>query len=216
MVKNDSEEKENSRELKKIWTKKFNLFLSNYFNWFIFLIVVLILVLGFFYLLKPKYEQTVQYVNIINQQGALDFEAKKAELAKIKELLSTYQNLDKASIDKMNYITPVIQNKEELFTEINYLVAKSQLTLQSVSLAEAGSYQDRGIFKAAASKNNLAGKIEVVSINLSVLGTDYGAFKNFLSVLENNLRLMDVVNLSFNPSGQSTNLTLNVYYLKAQ
>jgi hypothetical protein len=144
----------------------------------------------------------------------LDFEAKKAELARLKDLLAVYNSLDKKNIDKINFIAPVKQNKEELFTEINYLVSKSQLVLLSVALSGGGAYQDRGIFKNTTEKNNQAEKIESVSVNLSISGTDYSAFKALLDLLENNLRLIDVTSLSFDPKSESTTLTMDVYYLK--
>jgi Tfp pilus assembly protein PilO len=214
MAKNNPEEKEDNLEAKKIMTKKINFFLSNYSNWFIFLVAITIIVFGFFSLLKPKYEQISRYLEIINQQGALDYDSKKAELAKMKDLLNVYNGLDKKNIDKINFIAPVKQNKEELFTEINYLVAKSQLVLLSVALSGPVVYQDRGIFKNATEKNNQAEKIEAVSVNLSISGTDYNTFKTFLDLLENNLRLIDVTSLSFDPKSESTSLTMDVYYLK--
>jgi hypothetical protein len=208
------EEKEGEAETKKIFTKKMNKFLNDYFKWIVAFIVLIILVFGFFALVFPKYQQTVRYINMANEQGKSDYEAKNTELTKIKELLSSYDGIDKKYIDKVNAIAPFKKNKEELFSEINYLISKNQLFLQSVSLGEIGAYQDNSSLGIDGAAGAIAGNVEAVSIEIAVTGTNYESFKNLLSALENNLRLMDVVTVSFSPVGKTTSLTINTYYTK--
>jgi Tfp pilus assembly protein PilO len=208
------EEKEGELEAKKILIKKLNKFFSDYFKWLIVLVVAVIFTSGYFFLLAPKYRQTAKYVSVIGRQEALDLEAKKSELAKIKELAEAFKKIDKKYIEKINAIAPVKKNKEELFSEINYLVSQSGLFLQSVSLAEGGDYRDLGLVNPGAGDAATSKKIEMVGISLMVRGADYKAFKNFLANLENNLRIMDVANISFDPSGQAVTLTVNTYYTK--
>lgn len=201
-------------ETKKILTRKLNKFLNDYFNRIIILVVIIIFIFGFFFLIQPKYVQTIKYVNLINKQEKSDFQTKNEELKKIKELLSVYSSIDHKYVDKVNAIAPVKKNKEELFSEINYLVSRNQLFLQSVSLEDLPGYQDKNLLAINAADARLAEDIQSVNIVLSVRGTDYEAFKNFLSALENNLRLMDVVSVDFDPIAKTTDLVINTYYTK--
>lgn len=213
MPKKDLEEKEGETEARKIWTKKINKFLSDYFNWVVALMVAAIFIFGFFFLLVPKYNQTVKYVDIFSQKGEADVQAENSELAEIKSLLRAYAGVDPARLSQISAIAPVKKNKEELFSEINYLVSRSQLSLQSVSLSEISDYSDLGLVPPSPADSALISNLQEVSINLSVNGADYEVFKNFLASLENNLHLMDVVNLSFSP-GSAVSLTINTYYAK--
>jgi hypothetical protein len=206
-------EKEEDLEAKKLWLKKTNKFLSDYFNFIIVFIVASIFIFGFFFLLKPKYEQTVRYINILSRQEQFDYQAKKDELDKIKELLAAYEGISPKLLDQVKAVAPVRKNKEELFPEINYLVSKNQLFLQSVSLSSVSGYQSEVSLPATAAQVRAAENIESVALTLSVLGTDYAALKNFLTSLENNLHLMDVANVTFSPGG-AINLTINTYYSK--
>jgi len=58
------------------------------------------------------------------------------------------------------------------------------------------------------------GGLSRVKIILGLSGVDYGSIKNFLSILENNLRLINVTDLNFTASGGSAKLVLEAYYLK--
>ncbi|MDD4901778.1 MAG: hypothetical protein PHE24_01450 [Patescibacteria group bacterium] len=214
MAQKSPEEIEGNIEEKKIRTKQFNKFFSDYFNWIVGGVVVAIFIIGFFVLLLPKYGQTVDYLNISNQQEILDASAKRDELSKIQQLLTAYNKIDKQYIDKVNAIAPVIKNKEELFSELNYLVSVNQLFLQSISLSSTATYQDQNIVPIAPQEKAISGSLETVNIVLSVKGTTYESFKNLLSDLENNLRLMDVLSIKFSPSGQTTSLIINAYYSK--
>jgi Tfp pilus assembly protein PilO len=213
MIKNDYGEKEAEIEIRKIWTKKLNKFLNDYFSWVIIGATAAVCILGFFFLLLPEYVQTTKYITAINQREKLDYQEKNSELTKIKDLLDIYAGIDQKYLSKMSSVAPIKKNKEELFSEINYLVSKNQLFLVAVSLSDEGTYQT-GLLPEIPAEVQTAAGIEAVTINLSVRGTDYEAFKNFLASLENNLHLMDVQSVVFDPVGKSTGLTLSTYYFK--
>jgi hypothetical protein len=207
------EEQGGSAETSKLWVREFNKFLSDYFRWIVIAIVVIIFVFGYFILLKPKYDQTISYIGILNQRDQVDFDAKNNELNRIKTLINDYKSIDKNYIDKMSIVAPVIKNKEELFSEINYLVSRNQLFLQSISLSEFGGYADNNLVAMNAAGQNVSGNIRSITVSISVLGTDYQGLKDFLAVVENNLHLMDVPTLTFDQSGNSTVMTINTYYV---
>ncbi|MFA5247765.1 MAG: hypothetical protein WC415_00765 [Patescibacteria group bacterium] len=189
----------------KLIKRKINKFFSDYFNWLVLIVVLIILASGYFVILKPRYDQAMTIINIFSQQEALDFENKKNELEKIKELLASYGEVDSKYKEKISSIAPVRKNKEEIFSEINRLISRNGLLFQEISLSTGGS----NIFSTADDPN-----LETVTINFSVLGADYEAFKNFLSAMENNLPLLDILNLSFSPSSRTASFVVNTYYLK--
>ena len=214
MRNKDFAEQEETSESRRIWIKKLNKFLSDYFRWLVVAIVAVVLASSYFLLLKPKYDQTMNHLNLANRQEQADFNAKNEELKKVKALLDAYAGIDPNYLDKVKAIAPAVQNKEELFSEINYLVSRNQLFLQSVSLSEVGGYGGSNLVAETPADKEIAGKIRSVTVSLSVAGADYQGLKNFLAALENNLRLMDVTSLSFSPGGGSTILSFITYYVK--
>lgn len=213
LVENKKEER--SKQL----ARELNRFLGSYFKWLVFSVVIVIFLAGYFSLLRPKYDQTMNLINIINRQEQLDFAAKNEELQKIKDLLKIYASIDKKYVDKVMAIAPVKKNKEELFSEINYLVARNGLFTNGVSLSQGSSYSDlQAKMEALAGTRPkdyfTSGDLEAVTVSFVVQGTDYDTFKRFLSSVESNLRLMDVISIGFDPNGKSATLVINVYYTK--
>jgi len=213
MAQKNSEE-DGGVEVRKIRIKQFNEFLDDYFNWIVAGIVVLVFVSGFFAVLLPKYQQTVALINSVNEQQSLNVTAKQSELDKINQLIASYNKIDKKYIDKVNAIAPLAQNKEELFSQLNYLVSVNQLYLESITLTSFDNYQDQNLISVPPSEKAIGDSLKTVNIALSVRGTTYESFKNLLSSLENNLRLMDVLSIKFDPGSQTTELVINTYYSK--
>ena len=203
MAQKDSEQIDAGAEGRNSRSRQFNKFLENYFKVIVIGIAAVIFIFGFFVLLLPKYEQTVKYVDVFNKQQSLDVSDLQSQLKKTQQLIASYDNISQEDVAKIAAIAPAVQNKEELFSELNYLVSTNQLILQSISLSSASGYQDQGLLP-----------ITGVSITLSLAGVNYTALKNFLSVLENNLRLMDVTHLTFSPQGESVQMSINTYYSK--
>ncbi len=210
-----TEDNDQSLRQRKMLTRVVNKFLSDYFGFIVAGLVILILAIGFFMLLKPKYDQMMQVIGTINKQEESDFENKKRELQKINNLLKSYGDIDEAYKNKIYSILPVRENKEEIFSEINYLVSRNGLILENVNLTEGGGYDISDSLPAGGENYLASGEIKRVSISMRVRGTDYESFKNFLSAIENNLPVLDVVNLSFDPGSKSANFMLMTYYIQA-
>jgi len=210
---NEEEKRIKEQERKKAFLKNVNSFLNKNFKWFIVLVVIIIFTTGYFYLLKPKYEQTQKVLKIINQKKESDYQTKKKHLEKIKNLLLAYSKIRPAYIEKINSIAPT--KNEELFTKINQLISNQGLLVQSLDIQRIGSREPQKNTNNKQKKDYLAsGDLGAIKINVNVRGTDYESFKKLLYAIENNLRLIDVQKVSFNPEGQSSQLVLLTYYTK--
>jgi Tfp pilus assembly protein PilO len=190
----------------KLIKRKINKFFNDYFNWLVAAAMAIILAAGYFVVLKPYYDQAMAVVEASNQQGALDFDSKQKELNEIKKLLSSYESIDDKYKEKIRLIAPNRENKEEIFSEINRLVSQNGLLLESISLSET---EDGNDFLKIDDPD-----LAIVSVKISVRGTDYESFKNFISALENSLPLLDVLSLNFSPTGRTSEFVIDTYYLK--
>jgi Tfp pilus assembly protein PilO len=209
---------EREKEEKEIRAQKVkrrvNLILNNYFGFILIGIAIVVLALGYFLLIRPKYDKTIKAIDVYNRQEEESFTAKKKELLKVRDMLKVYNDIEDDYKKKIYSIAPLRENKEEIFSEVNYLVNRNGLILQSISLSETGGRAPEEFIPKEEDNYISREEIKKISISLSVRGTDYEAFKNFLSALENNLPMMDVVNLNFDPAGESSTFLIDTYYIQ--
>lgn len=108
--------------------------------------------------------------------------SRKTELSeKIDEMILKYNELV-AKIQKIDLTIPKGPQKPELIVQIESLAKENGLILESI------------VFREPTQKEAVGYKILNISLTLS---GNYLAFKNFLTALEQNIRLMDVQLIDF-------------------
>jgi hypothetical protein len=191
-----------------------NLFLNNYFNIIMALVVILFLAAAYFIVIKPKYAETMAAItaNIEGQQKLYTEQEKK--LANLKLISDLYKKIPQADMDKFNGVLPDNYVKERLFGELEEIVTTSGFMLNSVEIekpedkAVVVTQADGTISTVAAP----AKKIGSINLKLSISSINYTGFKSLLKLLENNLRLFDITKLTFSPGENSAEITLTTYY----
>lgn len=192
-----------------------NNLLNNYFNLFVVVLVSFLLLMSYFLLLKPKVDETAGAIfeNISSHERLL--QAEKNKLASLRAAVLAYEQVDAVDLARINGILPSEYNKEVLFGEIEEIIKQNGFIPTSITLVKEGEIDVSG-----ASSNNtqatstiLSPKVGTVDINLNIAAIDYAGMKNLLSILENNLRILDVKQLTLS-NGGSASLELITYYYK--
>ncbi len=196
-----------------------NIFLNRYFSVVALAAAIVILVLGGLFLIFPKYKQIDNNIKLADKKESLNYAKRQKYLSQLKELKAEYQKINQDDIKKIKIMLPKTNNREELLAEIEKMILKNGFLLTNLRVEDVDAKQKN--IAGAAKKNNKNNKnlvktaaisINKVKINMNVIGTDYGGLKKLLGVVENNLRLMDIVNLSFNPGDKTTSLEVYAYY----
>lgn len=184
-----------------------NLFLNDYFNIIIVGIVLLALTLAYFLLIKPKYDLTMMAIksNIEQQQRLYAEQVKK--LNNLKAISSIYEKISPSDLKKFNGVLPDSYVRESLFGELEEIISQNGFVLNSVNISKEED-------KEGGDSAGKSAKVGEIDIQLSISSIDYAGFKNLLRLIENNLRLFDVTNLSFSPGANTASLTLTTYYYK--
>ncbi len=194
-----------------------NLFLNNYFN--IILAVVLILFLFFAYLvfLAPKFRATQAAISVNTEEKQLLYEATQKKLASLKIISEVYQKINPSDLQKFNSVLPDSYARERLFGELEEIISRGGWLISSVTISpeEAAAKApapavDAGDPASAATLNNK--KVGTVSLQLSLTAIDYSGFKNLLRLLENNLRLFDITSVEFSPAADAATVVISTYY----
>jgi Tfp pilus assembly protein PilO len=164
---------------------------------------------------QPTYD-SVQAIN--GQIGQYNEALSKAtELQNRKqELLSKYNTFDQASIDRLQKLLPDHVDNIRLILDLDSLAAKHSIAIQNVSVSSADSAQVQSTTLGSVS----AAKQSYDSLTMKfTTQASYSTFEQFLTDLEESLRIVDLESLSIAraDSGQGLytfNITLRTYWLK--
>jgi hypothetical protein len=191
-----------------------NNFLNSYFNLFVVIFTSFLLFMSYFLVLKPKVDATTMAIsdNISQQQRI--YQAEQSKLLSLKSTIDSYKKIDPIDSARVNSILPDEYNKERLFGELEEIIVKNGFEPTSISLSKEG---EESKVAGAGPGNNVAiakasDKIGIINISLAIGSIDYANLKNFLGVLENNLRIFDITNVSM--GDRTANLQMVTYYYK--
>ena len=193
-----------------------NLFLNDYFGAFLAVFLILFLVGAYFFVIRPKYQETLSLVQANIEQQQLIYQNSAKKLANLKALAEIYKKISPTDLQKFNSVLPDAYVRERLFGELEELAGQGGWLVTQISISPA---EDPS--KALApteSTENIPGagisdkKLGRVSLEITLSAIDYAGLKNFLKILETNLRLFDVTDVSFSPAESSATLVLTTYY----
>ena len=223
-----SEVNEETQALLRRRRNTINRLLNEYFGLIVILVVASVFMAAFIFLIKPKYKEILDSINttfFTNNQLA----PKYKQLEDYKDILRSYKAIDPAQIKKVDDMIPPRYIKQDLFTELVFIIAKKGFVVNSLDItgdssplfgavagapgAQAGAVMisNRQNNDTATSPSDSA-NIGVMTAKVSVNKIDYPGLKVLLGVLENSLRIIDVKSVTFNPANNTANLTLDTYY----
>lgn len=206
----------------------FKVLFSRFYQMITIGLAVIILVVGGYFILLPKYRQVS--ANSLQVSAALKKEESKRidYLKNLKELISNHKKINQQEVGKLKTLLPANKDLPGLFVQLQGLAEENNFLLSSVNInempdgsgtkAEKIKIEEEGTTAASASgqKKAVSGAIKKLSVNINLVGnkvTGYEAFKSFLSALEQNLRLFDIEAIYFTPQSPKYSLTLFTYYL---
>lgn len=196
-----------------------NNLLNTYFNLFVVIFMSFALFLSYFLLLKPKVDETTNAIseNISSHEKIL--QAEKTKLANLQAAVLAYKSISPVDIARVNSILPDEYDKEALYGEIEEIIKQNGFIPTSITLSKEGEAAGVAVPVAADAKTTKVGaakisdKIGVVDVSISIASIDYAGMKNLLSVLESNIRIFDIQQLSLVDGGAAT-LKFSTYYYK--
>jgi hypothetical protein len=195
-----------------------NLFLNKYFNLILSLILLLVLLGAYFVYIGPKFQSARQVIQENSDRQKNLYIQQQKKLNSLKAISDLYGKISPADLQKFNSVLPSSYRQEKLFGEFEEIINKGGWILDSVALT---SFDD-GQLSSQFSGDNLSSatfgttnpNVGRIDVTLALRGlSNYGDVKRLLKLLENNLRLFDITNISL--SGESSaSLVLSTYYYK--
>lgn len=173
-------------------------------------LVAVILAVGVYFILLPKYWQARANSSQV-YQALIKEEAKRADYVKtLGELIANYKKINSQEVNKLKTLLPPGKDFAGLFVQLQGLAEENNFLLSSVNISEMPDQTP------AAGQKKSANTVKKLSVNVNLIGgktSGYENFKSFLASLEQNLRLFDVEAVYFTPQSPKYGLTLFTYYL---
>lgn len=207
----------NNRKTERVRQKNTFIFsLNNNFGWICTFVVFLIFTLSYFFLITPKYDEILELNKSDKNKLNVEYLRAKNRFNELRYLTGAYKEVDEEYKNNIAVMLPEESREDDLFSKIEYLVKTNGANPISISLENDNRKAEASRANAATGASvvipETSSNVGKVKISLSLLVSDYDNFKNLLIAFENNLRIMDVVNIDFDPESNKASLILYTYY----
>lgn len=190
--------------------------INEHFDSLLIMAIIIVFVASYFLLIKPKYDTTIIAIkDNISQQEKL-YSEQKSRLESLKTAAALYEEIKLKQLGDVRKVNAVLPNeyvKERLFGEMEEIINKSGFMLSSVNISSEVAAKDSPN-SAGAVGQTLPKGVGRLSVSVSIGAIDYAGLKNLLFTLENNNRLLDVENVSFDLGAKTASLEMYTYYFK--
>ena len=174
-------------------TKKYQVILVKFY-WLIIIVVFLIaLMVEYFLIIKPKLEQTVEGRPLDIQSRQEILIEQKEYYEKLKSLKVEADEVNIAELEKVDYVLAKQIDVPNILNQINVLTQSQDLKIINFDFSfEKG----------------------VIVMSFRFKGGTYQTVKQYLEMLEKNIRIMDVVNINMTDIGNNFTIKIHSYYLE--
>ncbi len=137
----------------------------------------------------------------------------KELLSKRNELTDKFNKIDPVNLEKLQKLIPDTIDSVRLIIEIGDLTGKYGVPLRNIQVNTASIDKSKA---GSSAPDKDGGKYNSALISFSV-STTYENFLELLRGIENSLRMIDVVSVTFNASDEGLyqfNVTMRTYWMK--
>jgi len=182
-------------------------FLNQHLKSIIFLLGVLIFAASYFLLWQPAWQKmNIDYSQAVIKEKEATLTAKKKIWQSLKDTEEIYLSISPEAKARVLEFLPRDQELPNLYYNLDQLAKTAGYKI--VTLVVNQETDEETNEKDSAPKKGL----QTLKVNLSLEGSGYQNLKNFLSALENNLRIFDLESLNWDPSDTSFEVSFKTYY----
>jgi Tfp pilus assembly protein PilO len=186
---------------------KLDIFMYKYSFLVLILLLGAVLAAGFFFLLKPKYEEVLLTFNKIYEQKKTEASTLKASERKALQYIVDFNSISESEKSLIDKIIPDSGQSELIYIEIEKIAKERGLILRKINITEK-----KEDLRNKNDEEKVKKGVNELEIDLIVEGFNYEGMKRFLSAIEKNIRLMDIQDITFSPDTFSANIKLLTYY----
>lgn len=172
------------------------------------------LVLSYIFILSPKVSSIrsirgAQYDAIAKEKS--DLEQKLSYLAKAQE---SKRNISQREIENIDSVIPTSPLSPQILAGLEQIAKTSNVVIEGIDLAIPDANTNKKIdpAKEAVKEPDLPEGVFTVEVILSIRSGPYDNLKLFLSNIEKNIRLMDIISVNYTPASKNYIISARAYY----
>lgn len=181
------------------------------FFWVLIIVVMALLLLAAYqYFLLPKYDSIASNAQI--NQKRQEYIDRLNYYRQLSDLQKAYEKIKKDDIAKINDIVTNGKNQNDLYREVEYIVKKNGLKLDSIeptTLDKSYALPNLGGLDRASSP--LLGSMQVVQTVCKIGDVSYEGLLKVIKTFEVNLRIMDISKVEYDPTDRKATLYFLTY-----
>lgn len=186
-------------------------YLHRYFFVLAGLMAVVMLVLGYRMIIKPKYNTITKELQKTIESRIESKDLMNRYLQRLDEYVQNYNAIPRETRNKLNRVFISDYDPEIIFSLMEEVARKQGVVLLS---QEMRSGEDRaGAASAKGADDKTPGGIQKIEFSANFSGLDYQSFKSLLRALEESAPLFDIRSVNFDPSSRNVSLEMTAYYL---
>lgn len=187
--------------------------LTAQFRYVLISVIFVVSLIGYLVLIRPQFEN-VRLVGILAFQAEKDRLAdRQAYYSKALKMVEAYRRVRDQQPLRPEDVLPQQPEINDLFLTLKSIAAQSGMTVESIAVSKGASLTaassatttTRRPSAEAKTASPSAGTVQILDVTFGVGGSlDYGSFKRVLRTIEQSLRLVDVITISFDPHLSTT------------
>lgn len=186
------------------WKNRLIKIFIKYFDYILLLLIVIIFLGSFFGYFVPKIKEIRKIQNIKFTEGNKIYQNDLVYFEKLKSFYKEYENITEEDIKKINAALPVGPKFFELFAGLESLFKDSGFKLKNIVLASGDISEN---------KKEKIPSVKTVNVILTISDVSgYQNYKKMLSIVENNLPIMDIKSANYKDD-ETYSLELITYYI---
>lgn len=181
--------------------KSISVFIDRFFIEFLFGLFVVILILGYLFLIRDQYRF---FIDLKNKQIPTIEEQIEVMVEQRDFFINNSNQLVNFSFNEENILDFVLPNEFNL----------SSLMVQISSLARSYNILVNDIKVEEPAARLVVSGVNKVIIRLELTVNNYNDWKNFLNAMENSAMIFNIVGINFSQDSSIYNLEIETYYYK--
>lgn len=228
-LNNNSETKKEISPKQRRINNKINSFLNSYFKFVVIILVIAFFVASVNYIIIPRFKKVSVSSEEVLQNKKAEFLREYNSLQDYKKIIAGFSQINQEDVYRIEKMMPSRYSREDLFIEMTHFLLENNFKTDLVKVSdplEIASIEKNDAQGRRVVNNNtdLPGYYDyVVSlpagigswiVEIELSDVNYQSLKQFLNIVENNLRIMDIYSLNFDPENKSVKAQIITYYKK--
>lgn len=188
-------------------------FIMRYVFIFYILIFVALIAGGYFGVINPKYNNIKKNIADKTEKKKQEFDELKNYRNELKKYKISFDSISEDNKQKVYSMLTDSSASEDLFAYMEKLITAQGLIMTKLDISKDDGQTPRGR-SGSAVKTKLIPELGALNMKVNIIGVDYKALKSLLQVIENNIRIMNVMAVSFSESEQTAQIDIQTYDYK--